>query len=90
MSGNKGCIYWDESSRGLRPNGKVDKRGRWVAEISVDGRLRRMRSADLGRCKEFLKEWQQKAVGLRHELHRRVKQCILYFCRKALPLRTGH
>ena len=66
MSGNKGCIYRDESSRGLRPNGKVDKRGRWVAEISVDGRLRRMRSADLGRCEEFLKEWQQKAVPKKH------------------------
>lgn len=59
MKGNVGCIYWDESSRGLCSNGKVHKRGRWVAEIIVDGRRRRMRSVDRAKCEEFLKGCRQ-------------------------------
>lgn len=50
---NRGCLYWDESSRGMK-NGRPDRRGRWCAEKSVNGRTVRMRSADINRCLIFL------------------------------------
>ncbi len=53
MQGNVGCIYWDESSRGAGVNGQK-RRGRWVAEIMVDGKRKRMRSASRERCEAFL------------------------------------
>ena len=52
---NKGCLYWDESSRGIK-NGKQDKRGRWCAEKRIDGRLVRKRSAGMKRCLDFLND----------------------------------
>jgi hypothetical protein len=52
---NRGCLYWDESSRGMK-NGRPDRRGRWCAEKSVNGRTIRMRSADMNKCLEFLNE----------------------------------
>lgn len=52
---NKGCLYWDESSRGIK-NGKQDKRGRWCAEKRIDGRLVRKRSADMQKCLDFLND----------------------------------
>lgn len=55
---NKGCIYWDESSRGIR-NGKQDCRGRWCAEKRIGGRLVRLRSSDMQRCLEFLKDCEE-------------------------------
>ena len=51
----KGCLYWDESSRGIK-NGKPDKRGRWCAEMVVNERRVRMRSSDINRCMKFLEE----------------------------------
>lgn len=51
----KGCLYWDESSRGIK-NGKPDKRGRWCAEMVVNDRRVRMRSSDINRCMKFLEE----------------------------------
>ena len=50
---NKGCLYWDESSRGIK-SGKQDRRGRWCAEKRIDGRLVRKRSSDMKKCLEFL------------------------------------
>ena len=47
---NVGCIYWDESSRGAGSR----RNGRWVAEIIVDGKRKRMRSAVRERCEAFL------------------------------------
>ena len=55
MGQNKGCLYWDESSRGIK-NGKQDKRGRWCAEKRIDGRLVRKRSADMQKCLDFLND----------------------------------
>ena len=55
MSKNKGCLYWDESSRGIKC-GKQDKRGRWCAEKRVGGRLVRMRSPDIQKCIDFLND----------------------------------
>lgn len=52
---NKGCLYWDESSRGIK-NGKRDKRGRWCAEKRIDGRLVRKRSTDIQKCLDFLND----------------------------------
>lgn len=52
---NKGYLYWDESSRGIK-NGKQDKRGRWCAEKRIDGRLVRKRSADMQKCLDFLND----------------------------------
>ena len=52
---NKGCLYWDESSRGIK-NGKQDKRGRWCAEKMVDGRRVRKRSSDMQKCLDFLND----------------------------------
>ena len=49
---NKGCIYWDESSRGDTRH----KRGRWVGEKNVDGRRVRMRSTILPRVLEWLNQ----------------------------------
>jgi hypothetical protein len=46
----KGCIYWDESSRGDTRH----KRGRWVGEIKIDGRRVRMRSTVLSKVMEWL------------------------------------
>ena len=37
-------------------NGRPDRRGRWCAEKSVNGRTVRMRSADMNKCLEFLNE----------------------------------
>jgi len=50
---NKGCIYWDESSRGT--DGR-HRRGRWVGEKNVDGRRVRMRSTILCRVVEWLNQ----------------------------------
>lgn len=50
---NKGCLYWDESSRGKK-NGKDDIRGRWCAEKRIEGRLIRKRSGDIQKCLDFL------------------------------------
>ena len=50
---NKGCIYWDESSRGT--DGR-HKRGRWVGEIKINGRRVRMRSTILSRVMEWLNQ----------------------------------
>ena len=50
---NKGCIYWDESSRGT--DGR-HKRGRWVGEKNVDGRRVRMRSTVLSKVMEWLNQ----------------------------------
>lgn len=50
---NKGCIYWDESSRGTDTR---HKRGRWVGEKNVDGRRVRMRSTILPRVLEWLNQ----------------------------------
>jgi hypothetical protein len=52
---NKGCLYWDESSRGVK-NGKQDRRGRWCAEKRIDGRLVRKRSSDMQKCLDFLND----------------------------------
>lgn len=49
---NKGCIYWDESSRGDTRH----KRGRWVGEKNVDGRRVRMRSTILCKVMEWLNQ----------------------------------
>ena len=49
---NKGCIYWDESSRGDTRH----KRGRWVGEKNVDGRRVRMRSTILCKVLEWLNQ----------------------------------
>ena len=55
---NKGCLYWDESSRGYHGNeGHTPyKRGRWVAEKRIDGRLVRKRSTDMQKCLDFLND----------------------------------
>ena len=55
---NKGCLYWDESSRGYHGNeGRTPyKRGRWVAEKRIDGRLVRKRSTDMQKCLDFLND----------------------------------
>ena len=50
---NKGCIYWDESSRGTDT---THKRGRWVGEKRVDGRRVRMRSTILGKVLEWINQ----------------------------------
>lgn len=50
---NKGCIYWDESSRGT--DGR-HKPGRWVGEKRVDGRRVRMRSTILSKVLEWLNQ----------------------------------
>ena len=50
---NKGCIYWDESSRGTDT---THKRGRWVGEKKVDGRRVRMRSTILAKVMEWLNQ----------------------------------
>lgn len=50
---NKGCIYWDESSRGTDT---THKRGRWVGEKKVDGRRVRMRSTILRKVLEWLNQ----------------------------------
>lgn len=55
---NKGCLYWDESSRGVK-NGKQDKRGRWCAEKRIEGRLVRKRSRDIQQCIEFLNDCEE-------------------------------
>ena len=52
---NKGCLYWDESSRGIK-SGKQDRRGRWCAEKRIDGRLVRKRSSDMQKCLDFLND----------------------------------
>ena len=52
---NKGCLYWDESSRGIK-SGKQDKRGRWCAEKRIDGRRVRKRSSDMQKCLDFLND----------------------------------
>lgn len=52
---NKGCLYWDESSRGTK-YGKQDRRGRWCAEKMVDGRRVRKRSSDMQKCLDFLND----------------------------------
>lgn len=52
---NKGCLYWDESSRGIK-RGKQDRRGRWCAEKRIDGRLVRKRSTDMQKCLDFLND----------------------------------
>ena len=50
---NKGCIYWDESSRGT--DGR-HRRGRWVGEKNVDGRRVRMRSTVMSKVLEWLNQ----------------------------------
>lgn len=50
---NKGCIYWDESSRGTDTR---HKRGRWVGEKNVDGRRVRMRSTVMSKVLEWLNQ----------------------------------
>lgn len=52
---NKGCLYWDESSRGIK-SGKTDRRGRWCAEKRIDGKLVRKRSGDIQKCIDFLND----------------------------------
>jgi hypothetical protein len=52
---NKGCLYWDESSRGIK-SGKQDRRGRWCAEKRIDGRRVRKRSSDIKKCLDFLND----------------------------------
>lgn len=52
---NKGCLYWDESSRGVK-SGKQDRRGRWCAEKRIDGRRVRRRSTDMQKCLDFLSD----------------------------------
>ena len=56
---NRGCLYWDESSRGTKA-GKPDRRGRWCAEKNINGRMVRMRSGDINRCLAFLNNAQPK------------------------------
>lgn len=62
---NKGCLYWDESSRGYNSSssGTKHKLGRWVGEKVVNGRRVRMRSTDLTRVTEWLEqdtgEWEK-------------------------------
>ena len=51
----RGSLYWDESSRGHK-KGKTDKRGRWCAEKTIDGRRIRRRSVNMDKCLEFLKD----------------------------------
>lgn len=63
---NKGCLYWDESSRGTKA-GKPDRRGRWCAEKIIKGRRVRMRSGDINRCLNFLQE-ERKGVNLPDEV----------------------
>lgn len=55
---NKGCIYWDESSRGYNCSnaGTKHKRGRWVGEKNVDGRRVRMRSTDFDRVMAWINQ----------------------------------
>lgn len=52
----KGCIYWDESSRGYHGNsGRTPYvRGRWVGEKTVNGKRVRMRSTDYEKVMRFL------------------------------------
>lgn len=50
---NKGCIYWDESSRGTDNR---HRRGRWVGEIKINGRRVRMRSTILSKVMEWLNQ----------------------------------
>ena len=61
MRMNVGCIYWDESSRGAGVNGRKP-RGRWVAEILVDGKRKRMRSVSRERCEAFLQDVRQQQL----------------------------
>lgn len=63
---NRGCLYWDESSRGTKA-GKPDRRGRWCAEKMINGRKVRMRSGDINRCLNFLQE-ERKGVNLPDEV----------------------
>lgn len=53
---NKGCIYWDESSRGAHSNLARTPyvRGRWVGEKTVNGKRVRMRSTDYNKVLRFL------------------------------------
>lgn len=53
---SKGCIYWDESSRGYHGNsGRTPYvRGRWVGEKTVNGKRVRMRSTDYEKVMRFL------------------------------------
>lgn len=55
---NRGCIYWDESSRGYNSSkaGTKHKRGRWVVEKNVDGRRVRMRSTDFDKVMAWLNQ----------------------------------
>ena len=55
---NKGCIYWDESSRGYNSSnaGTKHKRGRWVGEKNVNGRRVRMRSTDFDKVMAWLNQ----------------------------------
>lgn len=55
---NKGCIYWDESSRGYNCSnaGTKHKRGRWVGEKNVNGRRVRMRSTDFDRVMAWINQ----------------------------------
>lgn len=54
----KGCIYWDESSRGYHnnPGHTQYTRGRWCAEKYIDGRRIRRRSKDIDKCLDFLSD----------------------------------
>lgn len=52
----KGCIYWDESSRGYNcsNSGKPKKRGRWVGERNINGKRVRMRSTDFNKVMAWM------------------------------------
>ena len=50
---NKGCIYWDESSRGT--DGR-HRRGRWVGEIKIGDRRVCMRSTMLSKVMEWMNQ----------------------------------
>ena len=52
----KGCIYWDESSRGYHNNSWHTPyvRGRWVGEKKINGKRVRMRSTDYAKVMRFL------------------------------------
>ena len=58
---NVGCIYWDESSRGAGASGRK-RTGRWVAEVLVDGKRKRMRSVSRERCEVFLQGVRQQQL----------------------------
>ena len=54
---NKGCMYWDESSRGYNcsNSGKPKKRGRWVGERNINGKRVRMRSTDFNKVMAWMR-----------------------------------